>query len=332
MPGRDAARTFLRPLLSRNRPPAGRIAVVTDEPGWHGCRLAEAFERRGMGCAWVSLADCRLECAGPRRVFLPGFEERGPAGVFVRGISGDSLERIVFGLNVLYALEEEGVRVCNAPRAIERTVDKAQSSLLLERAGLPVPPTWTCASPERARAICRRELEAGRRLVGKPLFGSQGQGMRLLERMEDLPGQETGWPPGGIYYLQRYIEPTGDEHCDIRVLVVGGRACAAMQRRAASWITNRAQGGRCEPCPLDVRLRELAEAVVRALDVDYAGVDLIAGPGGDLLILEANGIPAWQGLQRVCQIDIADRLAGLLAGGEASDVSVPVPVPRGRTR
>ncbi|MEO5697455.1 MAG: RimK family alpha-L-glutamate ligase, partial [Burkholderiaceae bacterium] len=49
------------------------------------------------------------------------------------------------------------------------------------------------------------------------------------------------------------------------------------------------------------------EAAARALDMDYAGIDLIAT--GDaavgLQVLEVNGVAAWQALQRVSRINIA---------------------------
>ncbi len=83
-----------------------------------------------------------------------------------------------------------------------------------------------------------------------------------------------------------------------------------MRRTSEShWITNRARGGRCEALALDGNLARLAEAAVRAIDIDYAGVDLMPLTGGGYTITEVNSIPAWQGLQSVTEIDIAARLA-----------------------
>ena len=48
-----------------------------------------------------------------------------------------------------------------------------------------------------------------------------------------------------------------------------------------------------------------------AVGADYAGVDLIANPDKQdrWLVLEVNSMPAWQGLQSVSKVDIADALA-----------------------
>jgi glutathione synthase/RimK-type ligase-like ATP-grasp enzyme len=58
----------------------------------------------------------------------------------------------------------------------------------------------------------------------------------------------------------------------------------------------------------DLRLCRLAEDAVRALDMNYAGVDIIRDEHGRYSVLEINSIPAWKGLQGVTEIDIAERL------------------------
>lgn len=301
----------------------GRIAIVTDDPGWHGRRLRAAFAQRGLQSVYLSLSDCRLDLSGgPPRVLLPGFVDGLPDGVFVRGIPGGRLEQVILRLDVLHGLRELGVVVYNDARAIERTVDKAMTSFLLRRAGLPTPATWACESEQQARAVFLRESGRGRKLVLKPLFGSQGLGLRLLEPGRPFPDRDDC---GGVYYLQTYLErPAGDWH-DFRVFVIGGRARAAMVRRGRHWITNRAQGALCEPWALSPEAARLAEEAARAVDCDYAGVDLLSDAGGRLQIIEVNGIPAWFGLQRVCSVDIAGALADhclarFAAGGDLKAV------------
>ena len=90
------------------------------------------------------------------------------------------------------------------------------------------------------------------------------------------------------------------------MLVVGGRAVAAMRRVSAHWIHNVAQGASCEPAELTKALARLAEDAARALGLDYAGVDLMpSGTAQDIQVIEVNGVAAWQGLQRVTGFNIA---------------------------
>lgn len=284
-----------------------RIVIFTDEPGWHGRKLRQAFSARGHEGVYVSLTDCRLELAAqPGGVMIPGFERRLPHGVFVRGVPGGTLEQVILRLDILHALREMGVAVYNDGRAIERTVDKAMTTLLLRRAGLPTPETWVCESEPQARAIVIGELARGRRLVAKPLFGSQGEGLCRIDRVDDLDALEG---MAGVFYLQAFQEKATAEWSDVRVFVVNGKAIAAMHRISGHWITNRAQGGRCQALMPDETLAGLAEAATRAVDIDYAGVDLIPLAGGGYTVIEVNSIPAWQGLQSVTNVDIASCLA-----------------------
>jgi RimK family alpha-L-glutamate ligase len=283
-----------------------RVAIFTDDPGWHGARLREAFAARAVEALFVSLKDCRFELSRPGRYFaIPGFEERLPDGVFVRGVPGGTLEQVVLRLDLLHALRLDGVPVYNDGRAIERTVDKAMTSFVLSRAGIPTAPTWAAESERDARAIALRETASGRQLVVKPLFGSQGAGLKRIASVADLPPPEEY---SGVYYLQRYIEPGAQGWHDWRVFVIDGSARAAMIRRGRSWINNVAQGARCEPAQPGAELCALAQGACRALEIDYAGVDLIRDRDGRALVVEVNGIPAWKGLQSVSRIDIAQAL------------------------
>jgi RimK family alpha-L-glutamate ligase len=279
-----------------------RVAILTDFPrGWHESRLRRALRRRGAEAVLLSLQGCRMNLQRPHGLELPGFEKL-PDAVFVRFIPAGSFEQVTFRLDILHALRELGVPVYNDARVIERTVDKAMTSFLLARAGVPTPPTWVCQSLEQAQSVLRRETAAGRKLVLKPLFGSRGQGLQRLDNSGALPAPDDYQ---GVYYLQAFVPPGGR---DWRVMVIGGRAVTAMERRAASWITNRARGGQCHPALLAAPLAELAERATRTVDAGSAGVDIISDQDGAYQVLEINGLPAWKGLQSVCAFEIAELL------------------------
>lgn len=283
-----------------------RIAIITDDPGWHGRQLRLAFAARSCESQYVSLRNCYFDLAHARYgVVIPGFKHSLPDAVFVRGVPGGTLEQVILRLDILHALREIGVPVYNDARAIERSVDKAITSFLLKRAGIPTPATWVCESAAQARAVLLRETAAGRELVLKPLFGSQGLGLRRLKSGMDIPDLSEY---SGAAYLQSFID-CGDGHWhDFRVLVVGGTARAAMLRRGTSWVNNVAQGGKCEKTQLDETLQRLAQDAARVVGMDYAGVDLMRDRDGKLYVIEVNGIPAWRGLQGVCLENLAQHL------------------------
>lgn len=285
-----------------------RIPIFTDDPGWHGERLQQAFAQRGLQAVFVSLRDCTLNLLpGHAGVVIPGFESGLPPGAFVRGVPGGTLQQVIARLNILHALKMLGVVVYNDGRAIERTVDKAMTSLLLHHHQIPTPPTWVCESRRDAQTVFLREIMAGRALVIKPLFGSQGLGVRKLDSGSVLPVPMEQYVEG-LYYLQSYIDSGKDDWHDYRVFVINGVAAAAMARHGSSWVNNVAQGARCAPWAANSEIARIAVAAARAVGIHYCGVDVIQDQDGQLFVLEVNSIPAWKGLQAVTDSDIAQLL------------------------
>ncbi len=285
----------------------GRIAIITDDPGWHGKQLCQAFSRKGYEGKYVSLTECRLSLdEGKSVIFMPGFKSSFPDAVFVRGVPGGSLQEVVFYLDILHALKILGIPVYNNGKAIEKSVDKGMTSFLLNSAGLKTPTTWVLKNREEALTIAEQEIKKGYKLISKPLFGSQGEGLRMMEKITDLFWLTSC---NGIYYLQRFITCEGKGYSDIRVFVIFGKAVAAMRRRGKSWLNNVARGAECEEIKLDDDLTKLAVQATDALAMDYAGVDIIKDSQGRYNIIEVNSIPAWKGLESVCKLQIADLLA-----------------------
>jgi len=290
-----------------------RVAIFADETGWHTRQLQAALRARGAIGRCVDLADCRIDTtAGWHGLAIPGFGRELPDAALVRGIAGGTFEQVTKRLGVLHALRELGVPVYNDARAIERSVDKSMTSLLLHAAGVATPPTWASESAVEAQRIVMRESAAGHALVLKPLFGSQGKGLQLVGLVDGvhrpLPALDTAY--GALAYLQRFVPPAERPGYDFRVLVIGGRAVTAMRRVSEHWIHNVAQGARCVATELTPALAHLAERAAETLAMDYAGVDIVPSPDatGGPLVIEVNGVAAWQGLQRVTPFNIARAL------------------------
>jgi tetrahydromethanopterin:alpha-L-glutamate ligase len=286
-----------------------RVAIMTDEVGWHTRQLQAALRARGGVGRCIDLAHCSIDTSAAwHGLAIPGYGRDLPDAALVRGIASGSFEQVTKRLGVLHALRELGVPVYNDARAIERSVDKSMTSLLLHAAGIAAPPTWATESAAQARRIAMREIAAGHALVIKPLFGSQGKDLQLVGEVGGVhhPMPDIAARYAGLAYLQRFVPPLDSPGFDWRVMVVGGRAVTAMRRVSTHWIHNVAQGARCEPAALAPALAQAAEAAAQALDMDYAGVDLIAAATGPKIqVLEVNGVAAWQGLQRVTAFNIA---------------------------
>ena len=284
-----------------------RAGVLGASGSWHARGLIGALAARGHEV--LAIPATRLESVvdehGEMHVLGPDGAVLDELDLLVvRGLPRGSLEQVIFRMDALHVLAEHGVRCVNGPRAIERTVDKSWTGAVLAAAGVPTPPTIVCERYDSAMAAFER---LGGDVVIKPLFGAMGNG---IVRVEDrdvahrvfraLELERT------VYYVQRTIAPPGRRN--LRVLVVAGEVAGAMERVTDSWRANVARGARPRPVALSEGEHSLALAAAAAVEADVAGVDLLAAPGGEIVVLEVNGIPGWQALQSVCEDDLTQRV------------------------
>jgi ribosomal protein S6--L-glutamate ligase len=201
---------------------------------------------------------------------------------------------------VYAALEELGLPVVNPVPALLTAVDKARSSWLLARAGVPTPPARAVQSVAEGLATLR-DLGS---CVAKPPFGSLGIGVRRIDDgPEARPALARMLRRHKVVYLQRWVEPPGR---DLRLFVVGDRVEAAIARVAppGEFRTNLHAGGSASPLEPDRDLARLAITAARAVGLEYAGVDCKESPEGPT-VLEVNGTPRWDGIHAVTGLDMA---------------------------
>ncbi len=283
-----------------------KLGIITNNgDGWCSTQLREAMKKRNVTPV----------CFGFRRfVARVGYRPEASVGdisvvrdlsaLITRPIGRGSLEEIILRMDLLHRLERLGILIINPPLSIERSVDKYYTLALLEEQGLPVPRTAVTESCEDALK-CFHEL--GGDVVIKPLFGSRGIGST---RVSDQDVAERIFRAisfhHGVLYLQEFI-PHGLS--DIRAFVVGDRVIASMQRMSQTWKANVSLGAKPIPLNLDKELENLAVTTAKVIGCEVAGVDIVEGPKGPLII-ELNSQPGWRGLQSVSRVNIADEIVG----------------------
>jgi ribosomal protein S6--L-glutamate ligase len=220
--------------------------------------------------------------------------------ILVRTMAPGSLEQVVFRMDALARLEAAGKLVINPAKAIEAAVDKYLATAKLAAAGLRVPRTAVCQTPEDAMQAF---AALGGDVVLKPLFGSEGRG---IARLNDEALAERAFrllaDLRSVIYLQEFIPHNGH---DIRVLIIGQRALAMRRHNPNDWRTNVSRGAKAEPCELDDELREMAFRAAAAVGAPLAGVDLLPDRDGQTYAIEVNAVPGWRALAKALDIDVA---------------------------
>lgn len=227
-------------------------------------------------------------------------------------IARTGAETHYFTLAVLRHFERHGVGMVNSPATIEAVADKLHTMQLLTAEGIAIPRTILAKFPVDVDLI---ERELGFPVVVKTLKGTRGGGVVLCKdrkQFDDLASLLDEARPGADFIFQRYIRASHGR--DVRLLVVGGRVVAAMERRArdGGFKSNVSLGGealRFDPPP---EMVALAVRVAAVLDLDVAGIDILFDERG-YRVCEANSAPGFQGLENACEIDIPEQVFRWLA-------------------
>lgn len=290
-----------------------RIGILSRNPDLYSTRrLVEASRERGhqaqiIDTTGVAVHIGRGDAARGETRLLVG-DEMGLARVARLPAIDAIIPRIgtsvtFYGLAVVRQFETAGLATTAASGAIACSRDKLHSLQIMAGAGLPIPRTAVIARPEAIYAAV--EAVGGLPAVVKLIHGTQGRGVFLvhhlatlsatLRRVEELNRQAI---------VQEFIAEAGGR--DLRLIVVGNRCVAAMERRALSgeFRANLHRGGTATPLIPDAATVALAVSAARAHGLAVAGVDLIPSSRGPLL-LEVNSSPGLEGIERVSGVNVA---------------------------
>jgi len=215
-------------------------------------------------------------------------------------------------LALLRHLERRGVRLVNSSAAIELVADKLHTLQSLSRAGLPIPRSVLGKLPMEADAIAN---DRGFPVIVKTLKGTRGTGVLKCEdrqQFEDLAGLLESAKAQADFLLQSYIRASHGR--DVRVLIIGGRVAAAMERRSltGSFKSNVSMGGVGEAYNPPQEMAELAVRAAETLGLDVTGIDILFDENG-YRICEANSAPGFQGLERATGYDVAGAILDWIA-------------------
>lgn len=304
-----------------------RVTVLYDSIRWEEKALANAGAKAG---AEVRMVDCRGLAVDLDSGRLPaGGSGRGPDGAGGGATVdpseyGTVLQRCVSyyrNVHSTAAVEGVGGAVINPMMAAILAGNKLYSHTLLARAGVPTPDAAVAFSAQAAlESLGRRGYPA----VIKPTVGSWGRMVSRLSGPEAAAGiiamRESMYPIYHVHYIEELVRRPPR---DIRVIMVGDRAAAAIYRYSGdgSWKTNTALGGRAEPCAVSGELEELCIRAKDAVGGLIVGVDLMEDPGRGYVVHEVNNTTEFKNTTRVCEVDIAAMMVGYAAGPEAAEAA-----------
>jgi len=272
---------------------------------WEVDRLVKAAGDAGIGISVINPDQVDIVVHRDDRKSILVDEVMSPLPDFVIPRMGSGTT--YFALAVIRHLERLGVYSVNGSGSIETVKDKLYTLQILSEANLPIPKTMLVKFPVDTKMV-QKHLEYP--VIVKTLSGTQGSGVFLCpdrHSLDDLMQLIQTTNKQANIILQEFI--TFSKGRDLRVLIVGGRVIASMERIAGegSFKANFSQGGKVKPFVITKETEWLVLEIARILDLDVAGIDLLFDKKG-FKICEVNSAPGFEGLEGCCGVNIASEI------------------------
>ena len=277
-----------------------RLAVLSRGPRLYSTRrLVEEARLREMDVAVINPMQFSLFVAEQDIGILHQGQKFDYDAVIPR--IGHSITK--HGVAVLRHLEQLDVWTANTSQGILQSRDKLHSSQILARNRIPTPRTaYVRDMKDIERAI---DAVGGLPVVVKVTQGTQGQGVFLRHTLRETGNLVQGLlVTGKAVLIQEYIAESHGK--DIRALVVGGKVVASMRRKARGreFRSNYHLNGTVEKVEISEEYAEVACRAARVLGLNVAGVDLLEGNDGPL-VLEVNSSPGLEGIEKASGVNVA---------------------------
>ncbi len=206
----------------------------------------------------------------------------------IPSLSEDIFENMFF----VRCLETKGIKSFNKSTPIKLTKNKIQSLFKLSRNGIPVIPSAINFSQFRLGPLF--ELMTNEKIICKTSSGSLGKGVGILESKISLISiielmAAKGISPPTLLFQKFIAESAGK---DMRIIVVGKKAIAAMRRKTEddfrSNLSGLGIGTNVKNIPKNIQ--DIAVKAIKTLKLNYGGVDILMSKKGPLVI-EVNANP-----------------------------------------
>lgn len=196
---------------------------------------------------------------------------------------------LVHGASILRHLTDNlDIYCAQDADGLETASNKLKTTQRLSARGLRVPLTTYASNPVHIDFLINKV--GGLPAIGKLLNGSQGVGVFILETPQAAnTALESLYRLKANVKLQKFVK-AGSK--DIRAIVVGDKVSVAMERAGKKdFRANISQGGSGRKVELSDSDVEICIKAAKAVNLDFAGVDIIKDEEGKTYVIEVNGNP-----------------------------------------
>lgn len=277
------------------------ILLTTEKENWVPQELEKVAKAKGFKVLTINPDTCFISLAPEPFIAHEGKKFEG-ADIVIPRLSEDNLD---YKCAIINHLEKMDIKVLNTGKSMRIASNKVETQILLNDIGLSTPKTAVFTNEEQIDAALEA-IDNKFPVIVKTLFGTHGVGVVRADSKASLVSIiQLLLKSGEQFMLQEFIEHSESA----RVLLLDGKVLASVMRSIpeGDFRSNAHQGAelkKYEPS------KEELDACIKAaetLGIRLAAVDYIVN-GEDIVLLEVNGSPGFEAMQKVIDKPIADAI------------------------
>jgi len=291
------------------------ILLTTEKENWVPQELEKVAKAKGFNVLTVNPDTCFISLAPEPFIAHEGKKFEG-ADIVIPRLSEDNLD---YKCAIINHLEKMDIKVLNTGKSMRIASNKVETQILLNDVGLSTPKTAVFTNEEQIDAAL--EAIGGKfPVIVKTLFGTHGVGVVRADSKASLVSLiQLLLKSGEQFMLQEFIEHSESA----RVLLLDDKVLASVMRTIpdGDFRSNAHQGAELKKHEPTQEELDACIKAAKTLGIRLAAVDYILN-GDDIVVLEVNGSPGFEAMQKVIDEPIADAIIDFCleqVGGESDE-------------
>jgi len=273
-----------------------KIGVVGIPGKWSTETLADAIEQQTGFRLVIDMSRVSLDLSDNTLNYLDAGKKINLCdldGLIIKKISAEYNPNTLDRLELLLIAQAQGVKIFSSPEKIMRLIDRLSCTVMLRKAGLPMPDTIVTENIEEAIETVKKFSSA----VFKPLFSTKARGMVVIDatspsaqiksEIEEFQAEHQ------MMYIQKKVNLPGQ---DLGLVFLGGQYLGTYARvnQSGTWNTTINSGGRYANFSPSEEIINIAQRAQALFSMDFTTVDIAETDNGPI-VFEVSAFGGFQG-------------------------------------
>lgn len=266
--------------------------------------LKKKAEEKGYDVELINPDECYISISSEPYISYNGTKFMG-ADVCIPRMSEENSE---YKVAIMDHLVNMGVKCINSGDGMQLASNKLECQIVMNKNGIKTPNS-TMLTDASQLDYAVKSLDEKFPIIVKTIYGTHGIGVMRIDSKESLRSVvQHLLKTGDQFILQEFI-PHNESY---RILMLNDEVIAGVSRSVpeGDFRTNAHQGSELKAySPTDQEI-ELAKKCAKLIDLNFMAIDYVKN-GEEIIILEINGSPGYEALQKVVDFDISEKIIEL---------------------